>query len=286
MNPEIRLVIVMICTARTDLPDLVVHPSLYGDIVEQYDLSSYFNVYGLNDLTVRVDTPVVGVTDALVAELRVILEPYYASKLEKRSGMEPRMTSYWFDEPMPLYSIEQNGPRYVIWTRDDPLTVCATYVDRVERESLYEAVERAKQWYYPVYDEYSVIVFDLDDTLIDSRLRVYDRAQTMLEHAKRVYDRVVLWSHGTAPHVEEFAQRFADDSVHGESLFDLVLCYGGEPDRRANKSLLHLYNFMPNCRFVKATLVDDSISNWTPEYTKAIVPSYRQSCRLALQCLV
>lgn len=272
--------------ARSDLPDLVVHPSLHAPLVEQFDLASYFNVLSLNDLTVRVDAPVFGVTDTMVAELHVTLDPFYANRLERRSGMEPRMTSYWFDEPMPLYSIEQNGPRYVIWTRDDPLTVCATYVDRVDREELYEAVERAKQWYCPVYEERSVVVFDLDDTLIDSRLRVYEKSQTLLEQAKRVYDRVVLWSHGTAPHVEEFAQRFADASPYGESLFDLVLCYGGEPDRRANKSLLHLYNFMPNCRFTRATLVDDSVYNWTPEYTRAIVPSYRRSCAMALRCLV
>lgn len=38
------------------------------------------------------------------------------------------------------------------------------------------------------------------------------------------------------------------------------------------KNLLHLYNYYPNYTFKKCVLVDDSLYNFTPEYSYIIVP--------------
>lgn len=268
----------------TGKPDLIVHPNYVRPINEQYDLSAYFNVLSLDDLRVDVDSvPVYRVSDAGVGRVTLRLEPYYANALKRASGIEPAATSYWFDEDMPLYSVDRNGPRYVIWTKSDPLSVCATCVDRVDAYELYEAVRRARDWAFTIYHTKSIVVFDLDETLIDERCRELQCADRLLDFARNSYDLVVLWSHGSALHVDDNVQRFVERSQHGDSLFDLILRNGGE--QRANKNLLHLYNFVPNCRFSRATLVDDSAFNWTPEYDKLVIPNCRNTLYHALACV-
>lgn len=265
-------------------PDLIIHPDYY-DIIKQHNLSFYFNILSLNDLTINSDFLSHMVTDDECAQMTINLKPFYFENLKCISGIEPAATSYWFDEEIPLYNIEQNGPRYVIWTKNDPLTICCTVIDRVEYFELYDAIQRAKDWSFTITEEKSIIVFDLDRTLIDDDCNKLKYADKILEYARKTYDLVILWSHGSPLHVDDNVSKFVRISSYGDKLFDLILRYSGPPSVKANKNLLYIYNYFPNCRFTKSTLVDDSIFNWTPEYNKLIIPICNKSLQYASSIL-
>lgn len=246
-------------------PDLFVHPSYYPTVKHTFDLRRDFNVLGLSDLLADM---AIGhcVTDTDVEPVAIHLDPVYANELLRESGSDPSRTSYWYDRPVRMYHLNYTGPRYVIWTPNDHLTVCGTRVERVAPYQLYVAVQRAKEWSYNIERSRSIIVFDLDDTLIDAENRPLDGVCEVLDRARRVYDYMVLWSHGTSLHVDEQLDQLDVDR------FDLIL----RNDRDVapvNKNLLHLYNYFPECRFTQARLVDDTVCNWTPEYTDMVVPT-------------
>lgn len=251
-------------------PDLIVHPQYFKSILP-YNLNSYFNVLKLCDLTINLDIQPTLLTETDVRVLNdVVLTPFYHENLIKCSGIKPEYTSYYFDRDISIYTIEENGPRYVIWTKDDPLTICATYVDRIDDRELYQSCERAKAWSFTITSFKSIIVFDLDDTLIDKNGDKLKYADDVLQHARKMYDIMVLYSHGSSLHVDEHVQKFTECT--DDTIFDLVLS-NNETDTKANKNLLYLYNYFPNVRFTKSTLVDDSLFNWTPEYNSLIVPT-------------
>lgn len=265
-------------------PDLIIHPEYY-DIIMQHNLSFYFNVLTLKNLKINSDLSSYIITDNEYSKITIKLQPFYCEELTNVSGIEPSATSYWFNDEMPIYNIEQNGPRYVIWTKNDPLTVCCTVIDRVENFELYDAIRRAKEWSFTINEEKSIIVFDLDRTLINDNCNEYEYADKMLEYARKTYDLVVLWSHGSPLHVDDNVSKFIRKSNYGDKLFDLILRYNGTPSVKANKNLLYIYNYFPNCIFSNATLVDDSIFNWTPEYNKLIIPHCNKTLQYALSVL-
>lgn len=110
-----------------------------------------------------------------------------------------------------------------------------------------------------------VIVFDLDDTLIDEKCKPLLHASDLLYRAQSVYDKVILYSHGSDLHVDECTRELDFD-------FDLILNRGSVDNLSCNKNLLSIYNYFNTSRFNKAVLVDDSVYNWTPEYTRILVP--------------
>lgn len=277
-------------------PDLIVDP-LFSKAIQIYNLDRYFNVLDADSLTISYDIKPYVVTEYGVNLLEnVQLQPFYKNSLRKCSGSAPDVTSYWFDTPIPMYNIEENGPRYVIWSENKPLTVCATYVDRIDGAEIFAACQRAIKWATRIDGQMSIIVFDLDDTLINSECCKLAYADKLLKEARRTYDLVVLYSHGSELHVDGNVTQFtdsinnsgnsgSDDSEYDDyeddryptyccnrKLFDRVLSNNGV-DRKSNKNLLYLYNHFPNVRFTRATLVDDSLFNWTPEYTRFIVPT-------------
>lgn len=258
-----------------DKPDLVVHPNYESALSNDYTLHSYFNVVRASALLTRGDAIVHAVDDSGSRLVDLVLEPFY--DLTRETGTEPRCTSYSFDRPMKIYACERKAPRYVIWTKSDPLSVCATMVDRVNAYGLHDACQRAKSWASPVTRHASVAVFDLDQTLVDDRCRPLDHADTALEYAKRCYDIVVLWSHGSSLHVDECLSYF------DRNTFDVVLSHDGA--HKANKNLLYLYNYFPDTSFTKTMLIDDSPFNWTPEYERMIVPHECRSLRHVLPLL-
>lgn len=261
-------------------PDLLVHPEYHRALLA-YDLHNYFNILTLNDLTLGFDIKPLLVSDKSVHELRnMILEPHFKYHTNGNSkSSKPENTSYYFEHGTPIYTIEENGPRYVIWNSTDPLTICATFVDRIEYDDLFKAYERAKNWSFEITNTKSIIVFDLDETLISKNCKPFQYSRTLLQYARNAYDLVVLYSHGSSLHVDNNLRYF----VTGEKAikFDLVLS-NNCIDKRSMKNLLSLYNYFPQTRFVKPTLVDDSLYNWTPEYTKFIVPSINYTLKHAL----
>lgn len=272
-------------------PDLIIHP-LYAKLLGEYQLDSLYNVLELSDLQITVDDgdgAVLLADDERCVPVSTVLTPFYSNVLIRESGSRPHVTSYYFDKPTPLYKVAQRSPRYVIWTLKDPLTVCATCVDRVSICDLYGAVCRARQWAFYIERTASIIIYDLDRTLIDDNDAIMDGAVDALINARRSYDYVVLWSHGSPLHVDDAVislrravltrirkgqdVRYNDDGAFdADGLFDLIISneYANE---RANKNLLYLYNYFTGCTFSRAVLVDDSLYNWTPEYDRIIIPS-------------
>lgn len=266
-------------------PDLLIHPKFYLTIVSMYDLKEKFNLLNLlskpdthsSVLDITTDIGAYLVKDDGICRLNnVRLKPFYHNSSSFQGvGIKPHVTSYWFGDEMPMYGIRQNGPRYVIWPKNYPLSVCATTVDRIDEEEIFQAVKRARQWAYPITDRKSIVVFDLDDTLIDNHNNKLLCSDGVLDYAKKVYDYVVLYSHGSALHVEENALKFCCLNTLSDNTFTLILSNNGS-DPKSQKNLLSLYNYLPtNIRFTKSTLVDDSLFNWTPEYGKFIIPACR-----------
>ncbi|ATY70228.1 38 kDa protein [Tomelloso virus] len=249
-------------------PDLVIHPKYVKSLL-RFDLDSYFNILYLEEVmhSFELIDPFL-VTDYGVSRLeKVKLYQTFKDSLEKKSGIKPQYTSYSFDcEDQPIYSISFRAPRYVIWNETDDLTICATCVDRVDKYSLFAAYERAKAWSYSITNSESVIVFDLDETLISRECKKLECADQLLDCCRSVYDKIVLYSHGSNLHVDDNVTQFKSNA------FDLVLSNNSSQDKPCNKNLLSLYNYFPNTIFTKATLVDDSLYNWTPEYSELIVP--------------
>lgn len=226
----------------------------------------------LSDLTLDSNIQPIIVTDTgckclTNVHLCKFFKPYIGS------GIKPQYTTYTFGEKTSLYRIEENGPRYVIWTCQDPLTICATYLDRIEPHDLFQACERAKLWAFTIQEFRSIIVFDLDETLINENGIPLNHSQKVLKRAREIFDIVVLYSHGSNLHVDEHILQFRNSIMLNDApLFDLVLSKN-ELDHRSAKNLLYLYNYFPNIRFKNATLVDDSMFNWTPEYKNIIIPT-------------
>lgn len=253
-------------------PDLLIHPKYFKSILK-YNLDAYFNVLQLKDLTINTDIKPIVIDNTCANYLTNVKLKKFFENTNYDSGIKPEHTTYTFDNEIPIYNIEENGPRYVIWTMDDPLTVCATYLDRIEIYDLYQACERAKHWSYTIETAKSIIVFDLDDTLIDRNGNPLKYSQKVLDTARDVYDIMVLYSHGSNLHVDQHLLQFKTPTRQIEKpLFDLVLSKS-KCDKRSSKNLLYVYNYFPNVRFKNATLVDDSLFNWTPEYNRIIVPT-------------
>lgn len=254
-------------------PDLVVQ-NKFLDNVKSFDtLLQQYNVISSDELTIELSVQPVLITKNNALSLKnVKLLPYFTRTQLKR-GILPASTSYRFEEPTPIYRIIERGPRYVIWDSNDLLTVCASYLDVVSSNGsdLYAACERAKRWAKPIKEFKSIIVFDLDETLIDRNGEIHAYCTDILMQAKRNYDYVVLYSHGSDLHVDEHVLKI-EKHTKLHNCFNLVLSNNGIMPK-ANKNLLYLYNYFPNVRFTNATLVDDSLFNWTPEYTNFVIPA-------------
>lgn len=262
-------------------PDLLIH-SMYIDASKNYHLSDLFNVININDLklaTHKCET-IFAIADTYVAQLDLTLQPFYTPTLD--SGIEPAATSYTLERPTKAYKIERNLPRYIVWTKTDPLLVCGTIIDRIENWELFEAFQRAKNWAYTINRYKSIAVFDLDKTLITDECEKLPESERLLTYAKREYDFVVLWSHGSALHVDEQIEKFRVGNYTGADIFDLVI---KTADEKSPKNLMYLYNHFPHVKFTKSLLVDDLVANWTPEYDKFLVPYDNTTLHQALYLL-
>lgn len=249
------------------MPDLYIHPSFYSLVHSHYlKISNYFNVHTIKDLEIILNYPLkVILKDRCISTPVTIRKPYPQIHL---SGDQPAMVSYSFKEPLKSYHIEQSAPRYIIWTKRDLLPINGTYVNRIEDYEITHALLGAIDWSmgYTLTKNASIIVFDLDNTLIDDENNKVIGADKVLNIARRKYDLVVLWSHGSSLHVDENVRKFTNIR------FDLKLNCDTEKNL-SPKNLLYLYNFFPTYYFTKSALVDDSLFNFCPEYNLMIVPT-------------
>lgn len=349
--------------------DLLIHSSILPKITMclNTELREYCNIiteHMLLQQSVKPFNDFVHVTDDRSAQLKRIMlhknkpafdEPSLVSRECGRLYTLADRTSYncesASDDKHGLYSIERRRARYVLWPKELPLTVCATCVEFLPTidcarfaHSLPMVLARAHEWAKNFFSSTSssntsfyksIIVFDLDSTLIDPNDRIYDSCLRLLRVARELYDYVVLWSHGSTLHVHkqvDIIERYmyilsieeeAEKGVNGRGRGDndddeyaattaavasltagynscsatataaaaaatatsaatfcnLVLSYDGSTGNRCFKNLLLLYNYFSNCKFDVSVLVDDSPFNWTPEYSKFIVPNYKKTCQ-------
>ncbi|ATZ81527.1 38K protein [Drosophila innubila nudivirus] len=269
-------------------PDLIVHPKYFKSILN-LNLTEYYNVVSLADLKIILDIRPILITDKNSMILTdVQLEPYFNYYTDNKPNLKtpytsskPENTSFYYKRHIPIYRFNRNGPRYIIWPNDEVLTICGTFVNRIMDSDLYLACEHAKKWAFTITKTKSIIVFDLDDTLINNDTgRPFKCSHKLLKYARDAYDLVVLYSHGSNLHVDDKVQYFI--TGNNAITFDLILS-NNCIDKKSTKNLLSLYNYFPQTRFQKPTLVDDSLYNWSPEYEKFIVPSVKETLRHALK---
>lgn len=245
--------------------DLIVHESFIDYIPNHYkNLSDYFNIYSLSDLNIVKRVSVKLIFENTMVDGYVQIEPTYTQKIA--SGHSPQITTWSFKKNVEPYFIDHNLPRYVIWTLNDLLPICCTQLDRIAIFQISEAIGRALIWLseFNLKEKASVAVFDLDSTLINDDNEKLKSAETILRYAREKFDLLILWSHGDSLHVDENVQKF-------NVKFDLKLSNEIKSHQSA-KNLLYLYNFFKDCYFTTAILVDDTLSNYCPEYNKMFVP--------------
>lgn len=254
-------------TRSIALPDLVVWPE-WEDAVKTNAL--IVECFRFPELRAH---PIDAVVAASATEnfnvVNAVLEPHFSRDGydRQRSGTRTTQTTWELNEAVPAFRVFDRAPRLVLWKRGEPLTVCSTETMRLDSaQDLPDAMNRAMQWAtrHRVTQERTLAVFDLDETLIDCELRILPGAIKLLRAARKRYDIVVLYSHGSPLHVSEAAARIRVP-------LDLVLS-NSENEARCQKNLLQLYNYFPNTIFTRATLVDDSMYNWAPEYTRMLIP--------------
>jgi hypothetical protein len=219
----------------------------------------------------------IAIATAPPSRCRLKLFPIYGQA--DTSGNLPVCTSYFLQKPTILYRIERKNPRYIIWPKNLPCPLCCTTIDRIDADGsgLWDAVHRAVAWSgsFNFTKTQSVIVIDLDDTLINSNNQPFPRAEEMIQNARQVFDRVVIWSHGSPLHVDEYSKPFARYT-------DLILSTG-ESKLKSPKNLLSIYNSFPDALIERAVLIDDCASSWTPEYCDMIVPTGPESTKVIIE---
>ena len=258
-------------------PDLVLHPDYEGMVLPS-DFARWVNLKKISDLQVepKIEVDLLFGSDKLVKK-GFELTPHYACKIGV--GAKPHVTSSILAGNYPMFRILDNAPRFVIWNNTDPVSIDSTRLFRVENvqelmfelENIKVLVEKQHSISTELKD---VIVFDLDMTLVDKDRKLRDGVLEVLQRAKKLFNYVVCWTHGNQEFLDcvldMINEAFKRQKGCGFT-FDLALANNFQ-EPTAKKSLLYLYNFFPNNLFGKCTLIDDSLFNWTPEYTNMIVP--------------
>ena len=113
----------------------------------------------------------------------------------------------------------------------------------------------------------TVIVFDLDETIIDQDYRlVCSYVEELLVESRNIFDYMVLWSHGNTNHVQKAMTLYKLGK-----LFDLVLTRGRFQYHCFNKGfglvLKHLNKTHGIAKVKYSVLVDDQIANFNNDYT-------------------
>ena len=113
----------------------------------------------------------------------------------------------------------------------------------------------------------SLIVFDLDDTLIDEQYNLLSPKMTkILEITKNIFDYVLLWSHGDACHVRH---SLVTNKLHINT-FDMIITRGTLQKDWYNKGLGYVLKEANRTLKIGSlsfsVLADDLLSNWIGDY--------------------
>ncbi|CAD6235213.1 GSCOCT00014130001.2-RA-CDS [Cotesia congregata] len=113
----------------------------------------------------------------------------------------------------------------------------------------------------------SVVVLDLDDTLIDDSIRSRSRQLIdQLNEFKRIFNYVVLWSHGTSEHVRDSLRTVKIP----ENFFDVTITRPTLQSCGSNKGIgivmAELYTRYQVRELTFSCIVDDLPSNFTDDY--------------------
>lgn len=115
----------------------------------------------------------------------------------------------------------------------------------------------------------SVVVWDLDDTIVDGEDRLLIRQDVFARHVKH-FDFSVLWSHGSVDHVEKHVRELR---AHGIT-FDYIISRTGEEqtDKKGGGILIHhLNNAFRIHGYTRLELIDDkAIENACDQYTSLV----------------
>jgi HAD superfamily phosphatase (TIGR01681 family) len=137
-------------------------------------------------------------------------------------------------------------------------------------ETIELCVENFSQ-YYKCYTDHpkKVIVFDLDDTLInrDNEL-FYGYIWDDLQKYRELFDYIILWSHGSELHVKDNLKRLLVDH---DFKFDVILARketsDEEPTNKGLGQVLKILNRKDGvCTLQYACLVDDKMFNYSHDY--------------------
>lgn len=132
----------------------------------------------------------------------------------------------------------------------------------------------------------SIIVFDMDDTLIDSSTKpFYKNIFVDLQKYREYFQYIVLWTHGTTPYLSEIQLEFK---------FDLYMSrIGEESENKGLGAVLRELNRSHNVSKLDfCVLVDDGAFNYEKDYdlfvhvnTKPISGTYAQTLGEIVYCM-
>lgn len=267
-------------------PTLVIHPhfrSYLSNPLVDNNIRRVFSTIQICDRMVARDASAFVVYDeSTILKKTLMLEHYHEGQICENDTFINDCSSTTYHVPQfgtKMYNLADKAPRFLLWLDDDyePNVCCTAMYKCSSITKLPIGVAEAMRWaqkYANVPEcairNLSVVVFDLDQTLIDNDpydCKILENHKHVLSSAREHYDFVVLWSHGSSLHVNTYASRL-------NFTFDLILNKDNYGKNSINcKNLLHLYNYLGiDCRIKYAILVDDSPYNWTPEYDSLIVP--------------
>ena len=140
----------------------------------------------------------------------------------------------------------------------------------------------------------TVIVFDLDDTLIDDKNQpLVSNLAEFIDHTRTIFDYVVLWSHGTCEHVHSNLKMYKL-----QKSFDLVISRNYNENTK-NKSIglvfKELHKKFNISQISMCALVDDLKDNFNEDYDYYLqvprsnaktVEKYYKFAFEKLQCLI
>lgn len=273
------------------IPKIVLHTE-YIPIFNSLNFVSSFPIISTLDLH-KIYNKYVYVSDGIAhpnfcQRSTAVLMPAEYHRDRFGDGEQPQDTSYVLTKTTKFYNINDTAPRYVIWPKYEVLTINCTILHRVENEfEFIKALQKAEYWCRNISEKASLtfnnnieeklkslIVYDLDETLFTSEDELIRGSLNHLHLSRNLFDIVVLWSHGSSEHVERLLEIL--HKKNKKFKFDLIL---KNENGHCPKNLLSLYRFFPDIRFDsrKCYLVDDSLENYTPEYSNIIVPTNLKS---------
>lgn len=159
-----------------------------------------------------------------------------------------------------------------LFKRDQTSTVLFNHVVYVDIDDQFVINDKDFEIIYNLNERFltrlkaSVLVFDLDDTLIDGEGNIFaEDLNEAITRLRSIYTYVGIWSHGSTNHVFKHIKKISNEY---NVKFDFVIT---RDDKVYNKSAIHILNVL-NTKFsiselTFSCLVDDKIENYNNDYS-------------------